>query len=115
MFNLYRFHTTVLADPISLAVGLGSLISSGVGALGTAGGLTALGGLAGAGAGIYAATKGGAKAPATPAMPTAAPPVQSPTGSPTSNTGSGGGPSFLAAAAAPAANQTSGAKSLLGQ
>lgn len=78
--------------------------------------LTAIGTLIGglAGAGSLAATALGPK-PKTPSMPAAAPPVQNPIGSQTTNAQSTQGPSFLAAAAAPAGNQTSGSRSLLGQ
>lgn len=91
--------------------GLGTAIGAGASALGGAAGLTALGSLAGAGAAAYSAF--GPK-PSVPSAPAAAPPIQAPTGSQTSNV-SGTGPSFLAAAAAPAANQSAGSKSLLGQ
>jgi hypothetical protein len=118
-----------MVDPISIAVGLGEIMSSvggavasGVGALGTAGGLGTAAAVAGAGAGIYgaveagqAAKKAGGVTVNTPSAPPAAPPIQNPVGSQTSNTGSGATPSFLAAAATPQTNQTSGQRSLLGQ
>lgn len=82
----------VLADPITLTA-LGA----------AAGGLAGIGGLA---------TQLFAGKPAAPTAPAPAAPVQSPVGSP--NTNANAGPSFLAAAAAPTAGQTSN-KSLLGQ
>ena len=82
-----------MADPVTL-------LSLGVGLLGGLGG-TLL---------------GGNKTPSAPQLPPAAPPVQQPTGTQTSNANTGANqPSFLAAAAAPGANNLSGSKSLLGQ
>lgn len=57
---------------------------------------------------------GGSSAPAAPTIPAAAPPVQPPVGDQSTNK-SAQAPSFLAAAATPTQNQSSGAKSLLGQ
>ena len=55
-----------MVDPISLAAGLGAImsgvggaVSSGIGALGTAGGLGTAAAVAGAGAGIYGAVEAG--------------------------------------------------------
>ena len=115
-----------MVDPISIAVGLGEIMSSvggavasGVGALGTAGGLGTAAAVAGAGAGIYGAVEAGQAAKkaggVTVNTPPPAPPIQNPVGSQTSNTGSGATPSFLAAAATPQTHQTSGQRSLLGQ
>jgi hypothetical protein len=114
-----------MVDPISLAAGLGSImsgiggaVSSGIGALGTAGGLGTAAAVAGAGAGIYGAVEAGQaakKAGGVTVNTPSAPPIQNPVGSQTSNTNSGASPSFLAAAASPQSNQTSGQRSLLGQ
>lgn len=84
-----------MADPITLA-----LIGSGIGTL--------LGG------GAAVASALGPK-PSAPQMPTAAPPIQNPVGDQSTNKANPQTPSFLAAAATPAANQQSGAKTLLGQ
>lgn len=83
-----------MADPITLAL---------IG--------TAVGGLAG---GVGTILNAGKSGPSAPGMPSPAPPVQNPVGSPTGNTSNGPGPSFLAAAAPPAAGSL-GQKSLLGQ
>ena len=95
MIRLYRFHETACFDPLTLALAAGGL-----------------GSLIGGGTAIASALT---PAPKVPTLPPAAPPVQSPVGSQTSNAGNAGGPSFLAAAAQPQANQMAGAKTLLGQ
>ena len=87
----------ILADPT------GGLLTTGI---------LALGSLASAGAGIYAATKG-TKSPTTPVAAQAATPAAQPATPPTDLTSSTS-PSFLAAASAPLqANQPG--KTLLGQ
>jgi len=71
--------------------------------------------IAAVGGGLLSSLLGG-KTPSAPQLPPAAPPVQQPTGTQTSNANtSANQPSFLAAAAAPGANNLSGSKSLLGQ
>lgn len=82
---------TLAIDPLTI-----SLLGLGLGAIG---GATSL-------------FSGGA--PEAPAIPPAAPPVQPPVGDQNTNK-SAQAPSFLAAAATPNQNQSSGAKSLLGQ
>lgn len=117
----------------ALAV-IGDLVASGIGAVGSAaagigasGAASLLGGVASAGAGLYgglqAAKAGKAESDAINAQtaaipsapPPAAPPIQSPTGSSSSLKGNAGQPSFLAAAATPQSQNTSGQASLLGQ
>ena len=78
----------------------------------TAGVITGISGLLGAGS--LAAQVFGPK-PKAPTMPSPPPPATSPIGTP-GGTGRGpGGPSFLAAAAAPPSQSQQGGKSLLGQ
>lgn len=76
--------------------------------------LTAIGvGLSGlAGAGSLANSL--FNAPKAPSMPAPTPPASTPTGTPTTNAGTGG-PSFLAAAAAPPGAGGTANKTLLGQ
>ena len=66
------------------------------------------------GAGSVAAQVFGPK-PKAPSMPAPGQPAQTPTGSQTTAATGAGGPSFLAAAAAPPSMGSLGQKSLLGQ
>ncbi len=92
--RLYDFHSVILCDPVSAAIGLGAAL---VGA-----------------AGSLLAPK--PKAPAAPMTPPTPPPAQQPQGTPGSAAPQQA-PSFLAAAAAPAQANTIGGqgKTLLGQ
>lgn len=92
--RLYDFHSVILCDPVSAAIGLGAAL---VGA-----------------AGSLLAPK--PKAPAAPMVPPTPPPAQQPQGTP-GGAVPGQAPSFLAAAAAPAQANTIGGqgKTLLGQ
>lgn len=92
---LHDFHSRILYDPITLtAIGLGVSAAASVG-------------------GAAAAFMNRPKAPSVPGAPPTPAPAQQPTGSPQGSTPTGQ-PSFLAAAAAPAAVQQGG-KTLLGQ
>lgn len=63
---------------------------------------------------LFGVSQGTAPTPTPTAPPPAAPPIQSPSGS-ADTFKNASGPSFLAAAAAPAAGNVQGSKTLLGQ
>ncbi len=101
MTRILSFYETACFDPATLStLALFGTIAGGAGGVATAANA------------LFGAKSSGAAA--APSMPAAAPPVQSPVGSQSGSSQAGPGPSFLAAAAAPSAQQT-GTKSLLGQ